>query len=163
MRASEYEGARVLASLLVAVVVSACPSPAPEAVDAPDAPDAAVSELADDVARVDTAYEVDAADGVDDSSTARWQVVQRALDEAVLAVWGNSATDVWMVGADKGHGPLVLQGDGASWTRRETGTQGDLWWVTGPCPERRFLVGQDMTVLVADAATSSFTRLETPT
>ncbi len=64
-------------------------------------------------------------------ATPDWHVVASELDEAVLAVGGSSSTDVWAVGADKGHGPLVLHWDGSTWTRLTTGSHGDLWWVHG--------------------------------
>jgi hypothetical protein len=53
-----------------------------------------------------------------------------ASDEsALMSVHGTSASDVWMVGADHGAGPLVLHWDGAAWQRPATGASGDLWWV----------------------------------
>lgn len=61
-----------------------------------------------------------------------WQVVSEGLGGALLSVTGSSARDVWAVGADDGGGPLVLQWDGAGWTRHTTGSAGDLWWAWRP-------------------------------
>ncbi len=58
-------------------------------------------------------------------------LVGEALPAALLSVWGTSASDVWAVGADDGTGPLVIHYDGTSWSRVDTGTTGDLWWVWG--------------------------------
>lgn len=63
-----------------------------------------------------------------------WQVVQEGVPGALLSVWGTSARDVWVVGADArdGSGPTVLHFDGEAWERLATGrTEGDLWWVFG--------------------------------
>ena len=57
-----------------------------------------------------------------------WQAVATNLSEAALSVTGTSDHDVWVVGADRGSGPLVLHYDGARWARPSTGTRGDLWW-----------------------------------
>lgn len=63
-----------------------------------------------------------------------WTVVAQDLPGALLSIWGTSADDVWVVGADArdGSGPLVLHYDGEGWERRMTGlSEGDLWWVFG--------------------------------
>ena len=73
--------------------------------------------------------------GVDDSdepqTSTAGQVVGEGLSAALYSAWGTSASDVYMVGADDGSGPLVLHYDGSAWTRLDTGTTGDLWWVWG--------------------------------
>ena len=48
------------------------------------------------------------------------------LGGAILSVWGDSASNVWAVGADDGEGPLVLHYDGTAWERVATGLTGDL-------------------------------------
>jgi hypothetical protein len=58
-----------------------------------------------------------------------WQLLAHDLPSALLSVSGRSASDVYAVGADKGHGPLVLHFDGKAWSRMHTGQTGDLWWV----------------------------------
>ena len=58
-----------------------------------------------------------------------WQVSAARLPEALLSVSGNSATNVWAVGADLGRGPLVMHYDGSSWSRLDTAHHGHLWWV----------------------------------
>ncbi len=61
-----------------------------------------------------------------------WSVVFEDLPGALISVWGTSATDIWTVGGDPdGAGPWVLHFDGERWTKIETGTVGDLWWVHG--------------------------------
>ena len=63
-----------------------------------------------------------------------WTVVHEDLPPALMSIWGTSPNDVWAVGADlpgDADGPLVLHWDGVSWTRKPTGTTGDLWWVFG--------------------------------
>ena len=60
-----------------------------------------------------------------------WQIVHQELDEALISVWGTSASDVYAVGSDAGQGPIVLHFDGAEWERLTTGAAGDLWWVHG--------------------------------
>ncbi|MEM7603735.1 MAG: vanadium-dependent haloperoxidase [Myxococcota bacterium] len=65
----------------------------------------------------------------DSDDGAPWQVLADERAEALLAVSGTAANDVFAVGADAGDGPLVLHWDGSAWRRLETGTSGALWWV----------------------------------
>ena len=58
-----------------------------------------------------------------------WSWVAKSDSAALLSVNGTSASDVWIVGADDGKGPVVLHFDGSEWQRRDTGVKGDLWWV----------------------------------
>ena len=44
-----------------------------------------------------------------------WQLLASELPSALLSVSGRSPTDIYAVGADKGHGPLVLHFDGKGW------------------------------------------------
>jgi hypothetical protein len=72
--------------------------------------------------------------GPDGGVNPGWRLIHHDLPGALLSVWGTSAADVWIAGADArdGSGPLVLHYDGAVWERVPTGqTQGDLWWVFG--------------------------------
>lgn len=89
-----------------------------------------------------------------------WETVASDLDEAVLSISGISATDVWAVGADRGHGPLVLHYDGGSWSRVATGTTGDLWWIATTAGGPTFVAGKSASVLRYDG--TSFTRMQTP-
>jgi hypothetical protein len=89
-----------------------------------------------------------------------WQVVAQELDEAVLSIHGTSAADVWAVGADKGKGPLVLHWDGKDWTKQETGSQGDLWWVHAFDDGSVFLGGANSTILRWQG--DKFVRMATP-
>ncbi|MEO0322788.1 MAG: DUF6851 domain-containing protein [Myxococcota bacterium] len=64
-----------------------------------------------------------------DDAEPGWEVLTEGRPEALLAVSGTAADDVYAVGADQGAGPLVLHWDGAEWSRLTTGTRGALWWV----------------------------------
>ncbi|MEM1414934.1 MAG: vanadium-dependent haloperoxidase [Myxococcota bacterium] len=63
-----------------------------------------------------------------ESDDAGWEILTSERAEALLAVTGTSADDVYAVGADQGFGPLVLHWDGSAWERLETGTEGAIWW-----------------------------------
>lgn len=84
------------------------------------------------------------------------------MPAALLSVWGTSAHDVWSVGGDAndGHGPYVLHYDGTGWTRLETGTRGDLWWVHGFEDGPIFMGGSRGTILEYDD--DHFTKMPTP-
>lgn len=62
---------------------------------------------------------------------APWQLVGENLPGAVLSVWGTAATDVWVVGADPGSGPMVLHLHDDAWEALDGFGTGDLWWVHG--------------------------------
>jgi len=64
------------------------------------------------------------------ASQERWEYVFSGLPEALLGVWGSSASDVFAVGSDAGAGPLVLHWDGAAWRQLATGAAGELWSVS---------------------------------
>lgn len=92
-----------------------------------------------------------------------WALVMSDQPGALLSIWGTSASDVWVVGADAldGTGPLVLRYDGAAWERLETGeTQGDLWWVHGFEGGPVFLGGSDGVILRWESG--AFTKMTTP-
>lgn len=89
-----------------------------------------------------------------------WQIVHETLPGALLSVWGTSASDVWVVGADPGDGPLVLHYDGAAWTRMETGHAGTLWWVFGFEGGPVYMGGEGGAVLRYQGGT--FTEMTTP-
>ncbi len=76
---------------------------------------------------------------------------------ALLSIWGSSASDVWMVGADDGSGPVLLHFDGSAWSRVDTGTSGDLWWVWGDGRGHLFLAGAHGRVVEHDIAAGTFT------
>ncbi len=91
-----------------------------------------------------------------------WQLVARDLPSALFSVWGTSARDVYIVGADArdGQGPAVHHFDGASWTRLSTGQIGNLWWVYGFAGGPIFMGGDGGMILrYQDGA---FTRMTTP-
>ena len=96
-----------------------------------------------------------------------WHVVHAELPGALISIWGTAADNVWAVGGDAqdGKGPTVLHHDGSGWTRRLTGHEGDLWWVTGFAnfPGAPVLAGgAGGQILRYDAATDAFTRDVTP-
>ncbi|MFT3712319.1 MAG: hypothetical protein QM817_32130 [Archangium sp.] len=92
-----------------------------------------------------------------------WQQVAKKLPNALLSVWGTSASDVWTVGSDTGDGkgPLVLHFDGTAWTRLDTNATGDLWWVFGFASGGPvFLGGQNGLMLKFE--NGAFTKMPTP-
>jgi hypothetical protein len=93
-------------------------------------------------------------------TAARWQLVASELAEAAMAVTGTSARDVWVVGADKGRGPLVLHYDGAAWARVPTHTRGDLWWAQA-FPDGTVWIGGASATLLRYRA-GRFERFEAP-
>lgn len=90
----------------------------------------------------------------------QWTAVAQQAREALLAVGGRDEKDVFAVGADKGHGPIVLHYDGSKWERLATGSRGDLWWVHAFADGPVFLAGAYATVLKYEGGT--FTRMKTP-
>lgn len=89
-----------------------------------------------------------------------WQLLASELPSALLSVSGRSADDMYAVGADKGHGPLVLHFDGRSWTSLHTGTTGDSWWVQAIPDGPVLMAGAAATVLRYDG--QHFERVPTP-
>lgn len=79
-----------------------------------------------------------------------------ALPSALYSVWSSSASDVWAVGADDGTGPLVLHYDGAAWTRVQTGSTGDLWWVWGDSADSLWFSGEGGRVIHHTPSTGGF-------
>jgi len=76
---------------------------------------------------------------------------------ALLSIWGTSASDIWAVGADDGNGPLLVHFDGSTWSRVDTGTEGDLWWVWGDGANTLFLSGAGGKVVTMDIGAGTFT------
>jgi hypothetical protein len=90
----------------------------------------------------------------------KWQLLASELPAALMSVSARSASDVYAVGADKGHGPMVLHFDGTTWRRLDTGQRGDLWWVQA-LPDGPVLMGGAGALLLRyDGA--RFERLEVP-
>src|SRR6188472_4502280 len=77
----------------------------------------------------------------------QWQILASELPSALLSVSGRSASDIFAVGADKGHGPLVLHFDGKAWKELSTGATGDLWWVFAPPSGPVLMAGANANVL----------------
>lgn len=111
----------------------------------------------------------DGGDPIDPPSADTWQIVHESVPGALLSVWGTSARDVWVVGADArdGTGPTVLHFDGEAWQRVMTGqTQGDLWWVFGFEGGPIYMGGTGGVILRHDPgsgpASAGFTPMQTP-
>ena len=81
---------------------------------------------------------------------------------ALLSVGGTGPGDVWLVGAQPSPAgpPLVLHGDGSSWTAVDTGQRHALWWVHAFDDGRAYLGGDGATLLRIDD--ERVTRLHTP-
>lgn len=111
----------------------------------------------------------DGADGVDDKDPSDssdtetdggsdgWTLVSEDLPAGLLSVTGTGPDDVWVVGADAGDGPTVLNWDGSAWSRIDTGTTQDLWWGFVPDQTEAWFVGNGGRVVrydrTADTAT----------
>jgi hypothetical protein len=93
----------------------------------------------------------------------RWQLVQHDLPGALLSVWGTAADDVWSVGAvpARGEPPTVLHFDGAAWSRLDTGTNTNLWWVFGFEGGPVYFGGEGGVILRKDEG-GAFVRMDTP-
>lgn len=95
--------------------------------------------------------------------TPSWQTLSSGEAGALLAVWGTSAQDVWVVG---GRGeimgsPTILHFDGKTWSRVDSGQHGlDLWWVFGFAGGDVFFTGAGGAILRYRNA--SFERMQTP-
>ncbi|MDB5218148.1 MAG: Alkaline phosphatase [Myxococcaceae bacterium] len=89
-----------------------------------------------------------------------WQLLASELPSALLSVSARSPSDVFAVGADKGHGPLVLHFDGKGWKELHTGVTGDLWWVQAIPNGPVLMSGASGMVLRYDG--QKFERLPTP-
>jgi hypothetical protein len=90
----------------------------------------------------------------------QWELLASELPSALLSVSGRSASDVFVVGADKGQGPYVLHFDGTEWSQLHTGSSGDLWWVQALPNGPVLMGGANATVLRYDG--HRFERLSTP-
>lgn len=75
----------------------------------------------------------------------------------LLSIWGSSDTDVFVVGADDGAGPVVLHWDGTAWSRLDTGTTGDLWWVWSDGGDTVWMSGENGRMLSYSRSGGAFT------
>jgi len=89
-----------------------------------------------------------------------WAAVAKWRPEALLSISGRSASDVWVVGADRGGGPEVLHFDGTAWRTPYTGMRGDLWWVHAFQDGPVMMAGGGATILRYE--NGAFTRMRTP-
>jgi hypothetical protein len=94
-----------------------------------------------------------------------WQPAITDLDRSVLAAWGTSSSDVWLVGGGlgvAGSGSLLLHWDGLRFTDVPTGQEQSLWWIWGtPDAQTMWMVGDGGTVLRRRG--DAFERLPTET
>lgn len=98
-----------------------------------------------------------------DARTASWQLLASGQSAALLAVWGTTASDVWVVGgrSELAGAPTVLRHEGDAWTRVDAGVRGvDLWWVFGFDGGDVFLTGSGGTIL--RHRNGQFERMTTP-
>ncbi len=98
--------------------------------------------------------ETDTEDTVDGGD---WTILSEARPGALLALWGATADDLWVVGADGGAGPELLHLDGGAWTAIDAGSPGDLWWVWGDGQGSVYAVGTGGRLLEIDASTHAVT------
>jgi hypothetical protein len=101
-----------------------------------------------------------ATEPVDSAGAPAWTLVAEGLDSALISVWGSSAHDVWMVGSDRGGGPLVEHFDGSAFQRVDSGASGNLWWVFGFEAGPIFFGGAGGTILRYEGGT--FSAMHTP-
>jgi photosystem II stability/assembly factor-like uncharacterized protein len=98
------------------------------------------------------------------SPPAKWELITQDQPAALLSVWANSASNVWVVG---GHGatggPIIVHYDGTTWSRfATTGYDNvNLWWVTG-FDDGRIFMGGDQGTILSTTDGSSFTKLDPP-
>ncbi|MEP0847136.1 MAG: hypothetical protein HRF50_09990 [Phycisphaerae bacterium] len=98
-------------------------------------------------------------------ATPTWQLPLRNLPAGLLSISGTAADNVIAVGADPGDGggPLVLNYDGQSWRRLNTGASDDLWWISDRAIDGAFYMGgEGGLILRFDLASKSFERFATP-
>lgn len=94
-----------------------------------------------------------------------WQLVMDELPSGVLSVSGTAADDVYVVGTDAGdgNGSLLLNYDGSAWRRINTGTTGNLWWISAvPIDGDFYLSGVNGMILRFDPEAQTFEQFETP-
>ena len=101
----------------------------------------------------------------DGDGGAAFEKVLEQQPSALLAIWGSSASDVWVVGGrpagEAAGGPTVLHYDGTAWETMDTGeTSLDLWWVFGISGGPVFMGGSGGAILKYEGG--SFERMDTP-
>lgn len=96
----------------------------------------------------------DSADTADSAESLRaWQDVAENLPGALMSVWGTTADNVYVVGADAGEGPMAFHLANGVWTPIAGFGSGDLWWVSGD-GSRIWTAGEGGRVFRMDPATS---------
>ncbi len=87
-----------------------------------------------------------------------WSKVADVPGSSLMAIHGTSSNDVFAVGADAGHGPVVLHWDGESWLQMDTGMTGNFWWVYA-IDDVAFFTGANSSIVLYDG---TFQRMATP-
>ncbi len=125
--------------------------------------DETVDETGDEADATGSLSDVDASAGDVAAAPPEWHVISEDLEGVALSMWGSSPDDLWVVGADTGSGPLLLQFDGEAWIQHDTGATGDLWWVFGTPDEPVTFVGEGGTILQYHRDSGNFTTLDSGT
>lgn len=92
-----------------------------------------------------------------------WRLLDAHEPASLLAVWGSSSDDVWVVGgrAELTGGPTVLRYHDGAWSRMDTGQASlDLWWVFGAPEGDVFFGGSGGAILRYRGG--AFERMTTP-
>lgn len=91
-----------------------------------------------------------------------FQPVARDPRSALMSVGGTGPDDIWLVGAQPSptEQPLILHGDGTSWTPVLTGQVHDIWWAHAFRDGPTYLVGGGASFLRVDG--DVVTRLPAP-
>ncbi len=151
-----------ITTLTIAVVLGACSDST-----SGNQADIADADVVDDVS--DTAApDADPTDTVVPGQPS-WWVNQQDLSSAVLAVWGKSPTDIWVVGADKddGQGPLIAHGTSTGWERIDLRAQdpagGHVWWAAGPGDQFVYFVGENGRAFRYDRSSGTAETIDTGT
>ncbi len=104
-----------------------------------------------------------------DTTIQAWQTVwdedylakQAGIPGALLSVWGDSDTDVWMVGGAQEATPTthvtILNWNGSSWARLKLPVPGTLWWITGDGKGVYWMAGKDGLAIRWSRPDSKFT------
>lgn len=101
---------------------------------------------------------------VEITTESQWEVVFEDLEGGLLSVWGDSPSNVWIVGSDPedGLGPYILHYDGSSWERLDSGETGDLWWVSGDSSGNIWMAGAAGMIIRYDTSADLMETMETP-
>jgi hypothetical protein len=147
MTTTRHPSVRASAALALAFVLSACAHPS---TDTPRTPAAATSTPAPNAEALHAAPDNEASCGAD-----HWCVVTGIPKHVTFsAVWGASATDVWVAG----EAGTLLHWNGSTWTQVATGTENGLRAITGTSKTDIWAAGLDGTLIHFDGSSWSATQ-----